>query len=57
MRVLGEHELAPHDGGTRLTNRFTVDGKLPGVEKFFKRNLDEELDNLERAIRRDVVGE
>ncbi len=56
MRVVGEHELEPDgDGGTRLTNRFTVDGKLPGVEKFFKKNLDDELDNLEDAIRRDLA--
>ncbi|MWG35871.1 SRPBCC family protein [Halomarina oriensis] len=54
MRVVGEHELTPHDGGTRLTNRFTVDGKLPGVEKYFERNLDGELDNLERALRREL---
>jgi len=53
MHVVGEHELEALDGGTRLTNRFTVDGKFPGVERFFKRNLDEELDNLEAAIRRD----
>lgn len=56
MRVVGEHELEGNgDGGTRLTNRFTVDGKLPGVEKFFKKNLDDELDNLEDAIRRDLA--
>lgn len=54
MRVVGEHDLEPTDGGTRLTNRFTVEGKVPGVERFFKRNLDDELDNLERAIREDV---
>ncbi|WP_254543783.1 CoxG family protein [Halomarina pelagica] len=54
MRVVGEHELEPTDGGTRLTNRFVVDGKLPGVERFFKRNLDAELDNLEAAIREQV---
>jgi carbon monoxide dehydrogenase subunit G len=54
MRVLGEHELEAVDGGTRLTNRFVVDGKLPGVERFFKRNMGEELDNLERAIREDL---
>ena len=56
MRVVGEHELTPHDGGTRLTNRFTVDGKLPGVEKYFERNLDGELDNLEAALRRDLAA-
>jgi carbon monoxide dehydrogenase subunit G len=57
MRVVGEHELEPVDGGSRtnLTNRFTVEGKLPGVEKFFKKNLDDELDNLEAAIRRELA--
>lgn len=51
FRVTGEHEL---DGGTdetRLTNRFMVDGKVPGVERFFERRLDDELDNLEAALR------
>ena len=51
LRVTGEHELEPlADGGTRLVNRFLVDGRLPGVERFFKRNLDRELDNLRRAL-------
>ncbi|MFC6757806.1 MULTISPECIES: SRPBCC family protein [Haloarcula] len=52
LRVQGEQELVPtDDGGTRVTNRFIVDGKLPGVERFFKKNLDEELQNLEAALR------
>lgn len=51
MRVVGEHDLEAVDDGTRLTNRFTVEGKVPGVERFFKRNLDDELDNLEVALR------
>ncbi|MFB6169617.1 MAG: CoxG family protein [Haloarculaceae archaeon] len=50
MRVQGEHELEATEEGTRLTNRFVVDGKLPGVERFFEKNLDAELDNLEQAI-------
>ncbi|MFC4544473.1 SRPBCC family protein [Halosolutus amylolyticus] len=54
MTVTGEHEIVDTDGGTRLDNRFVVDGKLPGVEKFFKRNLDGELDNLRRALERDL---
>ena len=54
MNVVGEHELEETDGGTRLTNRFTVDGRLPGVESFFERNLDGELENLRRAIERDL---
>ncbi|PSP86893.1 polyketide cyclase [Halobacteriales archaeon QS_4_69_34] len=54
MRVVGEHRLDAVSEGTRLTNRFTVDGKLPGVERFFERNLDGELDNLEAAIRAEL---
>jgi carbon monoxide dehydrogenase subunit G len=54
MRVVGEHRLGAVPEGTRLTNRFTVDGTLPGVERFFERNLDGELDNLEAAIRAEL---
>ena len=54
MNVVGEHELEETEGGTRLTNRFTVEGRLPGVESFFERNLDGELENLRRAIERDL---
>lgn len=50
MRVVGEHELVPSDGGTTLTNRFVVDGRLPGVERFFESRLDGELANLETAL-------
>lgn len=56
FKVSGEHELeSTEDGGTRLTNRFIVDGRVPGVETFFSRNLDGELDNLERALRAEVT--
>jgi carbon monoxide dehydrogenase subunit G len=55
MNVQGEHTLeATDDGGTRLVNRFVVDGRVPGVERYFKGKLDEELANLERAIREDL---
>lgn len=66
MRVIGEHELQGIDADgievddpstaerTRLVNRFVVDGRLPGVERFFKRNLDDELANLQHAIGRDL---
>jgi carbon monoxide dehydrogenase subunit G len=54
LRVVGEHEIEPTPEGCRLVNRFRVDGKLPGVESFFKRNLDSELDNLESALREDL---
>jgi carbon monoxide dehydrogenase subunit G len=50
MHVTGEHRLEPVDGGTRVINEFAVDGRLPGVEGFFKRNLGEELENLHRAL-------
>jgi carbon monoxide dehydrogenase subunit G len=54
MRVVGEHTIEEADGGCRLVNEFVVDGRLPGVERFFRRNLDRELDNLDAALRRDL---
>lgn len=56
LRVTGEHTIKTNENGDgcRLVNEFIVDGRLPGVEKFFKRNLDTELDNLEAALRRDL---
>ena len=50
MNVVGEHELVETEGGTRVVNTFVVDGNFPGVERFFQRNLDDELDNLELAL-------
>jgi carbon monoxide dehydrogenase subunit G len=50
MRVVGEHTLEATEDGTRVTNSFVVDGKLPGVERFFKRNMDKELQNVENAM-------
>ncbi|WP_123534212.1 CoxG family protein [Halosimplex salinum] len=54
MKVVGEHELAETETGTKVTNRFVVDGSLPGVERFFKKNLDGELKNLEEALAEDL---
>jgi carbon monoxide dehydrogenase subunit G len=54
MDVVGEHRLEPNGEGTELTNRFVVDGRFPGVEHFFERNMDGEFDNLERAIYEDL---
>ena len=52
MNVQGEHTLeATDDRDTRLVNRFIVDGRLPGVETYFKRKLDDELANLEADAR------
>ena len=57
MRVTGEHEIEAIDGGSRVVNRFVVDGRLPGVERYFEKNLDAELDNLEAALRSDTGTE
>lgn len=55
FRVVGEHELTElDDGRTSLRNRFMVDGRVPGVERFFERNLDAELGNLQEAIAADL---
>ena len=54
LRVTGEHTITETDTGCQLRNEFVVDGQLPGVEQFFKRNLDSELDNLEAALRAEI---
>jgi len=54
MRVTGEHRIESTETGCRLDNEFVVDGRLPGVERFFKKRLDTELTNLEAALRRDL---
>lgn len=51
LRVTGEHTVEATDGGSRLVNEFVVEGEVPGVERFFERNFEAELDNLERALR------
>lgn len=55
FRVTGEHTITEVNGGCQLANEFVVEGKLPGVESFFKRNFDEELDNLEEALRQSLA--
>jgi carbon monoxide dehydrogenase subunit G len=55
MRVTGEHTIEETgESACRLVNEFVVDGRLPGVERFFKKNLDRELRNLEAALRREL---
>ena len=54
FRVTGEHTIEGTDAGTRLTNSFVVDGRLPGVEGFFEREFEDELRNLEAALRADL---
>jgi carbon monoxide dehydrogenase subunit G len=46
MEVTGSHRLEPTDAGCRVTNRFVVRGTVPGVETFFQRRIDDEIDNL-----------
>ncbi|ELY94807.1 polyketide cyclase/dehydrase [Natrialba chahannaoensis JCM 10990] len=54
LHVTGEHEIVETETGSRLENHFVVDGKLPGVEQFFKHNLDDELENLRYELERDL---
>lgn len=54
LRVTGEHTIDPIEGGCRLTNEFVVEGAIPGVETFFKRNFEGELDRLERELRAEL---
>lgn len=56
LEVTGEHTIEETDHGCRLHNEFVVEGQLPGVEHFFQRRLDRELDNLEAALRRDLAA-
>lgn len=51
LRVTGTHTVESTDTGCLLHNEFVVDGRLPGVERYFKKNLDRELDNLDAALR------
>ena len=55
LRVTGEHEVQETESGSRLVNKFTVEGKVPGIERYFKKNLDEELDNLEARLREEAT--
>lgn len=55
FHVTGEHTVSEtEDGRARLVNEFVVDGRIPGVESFFERAFGDELDNLERALERDL---
>lgn len=55
LRVTGEHEIEETADGCRLSNRFVVEGKVPGIERYFKRNLDKELGNLETRLREEAT--
>lgn len=49
--VMGEHRVVTEGDKTKVINTFTVDGHVPGVEGFFRQNLDGEINNLEQALR------
>ncbi len=46
MSVEGEHEITAEDGKSLVRNRFRVEGKFPGVERFFERNIDSEIRDM-----------
>lgn len=50
MNVTGEHSLTQDGDTCRVVNTFVVDGSVPGVEKFFKRNIDGEIENIMHAV-------
>lgn len=54
FRVTGEHVVEETETGCRLHNEFVVDGRVPGVEKFFERNFERELENLQRALQAEL---
>jgi carbon monoxide dehydrogenase subunit G len=57
LTVEGRHVVEETDSGCQLVNRFTVDGNFPGVESFFRKNLDDELSNLGDALRAELGEE
>lgn len=50
MEVTGEHELTEDAGMTSVRNKFVVDGKVPTVETFFKRNFDAEIERMKQHV-------
>ena len=49
--VQGEHTIDESENGVAVDNVFVVEGRVPGVETFFQKNLDGEIANLERALK------
>jgi len=54
LYVTGEHTITEVEGGTELVSEFVVEGRVPGVERFFERNLDREIEHLETTLRKDL---
>ena len=56
--VRGVHDVDPVDAThTALETEFIVDGRIPGVERFFRENLDAELEHLAAALQATVTPE
>lgn len=56
MSVTGEHWLEPARNGCRVDTELVLDATLPGVESYFSRQLDGELDNLRDALKAFLAG-
>lgn len=56
MRVTGEHKLSETDSGCLVENTFVVDGKVPGVERFFKKNFDKEINNIRKNVEASIAS-
>lgn len=55
LSVTGVHEITATEAGSTLANEFVVDGRVPGVERYFTNQLDAELDNLQREADRHLA--
>ncbi|MFB6186623.1 MAG: SRPBCC family protein [Halobacteriaceae archaeon] len=54
MEVTGEHELTETPDGCQIRVSFRVNGKLPGVERFFSKNIDKEINNLHNRLEKEL---
>lgn len=52
LELTGEHWLEPIEGGTRLTVRVRAEAGAPLVEKFMRKKLEDEVDDLLDTLRR-----
>jgi len=48
--VEGEHVVTGDDDTTTVENWFAVESSIPGVEGYFERNLEAEMENLRAAL-------
>ncbi|MFB6086297.1 MAG: CoxG family protein [Halodesulfurarchaeum sp.] len=48
--VTGHHRIEQTGTGTAVDTQFEVTGRVPGAERFFKRQFPAEIDNLETEL-------